>query len=184
MMKKVSKIDFSKHVLNILEYPDIKIYEFKKPDTVVHGITIIVGKGITSVTGDFGNWIFCREFHLKKGDYVSRGYLDEKLEIYSVQKSDKFDSEQTLKLIKEFKKDFKDYHGRKMNEEEKEWLQLLIDSVDDEIEYTNIAYREKPSDVEYESVPFGEVRHRHLDIVYDAMNEICDRCPTITLKNI
>lgn len=173
-MKRVTSVDFTKHKLNIIKYDDIVIYEFKKPGTVINGLTFINAKGVMTVTGDFGNWVFCREFHPKNKDYVGRYYLDEKLEILSQQTTSKFDSEVTLKLIKDFKKEFKDYHGRKMNEEEKEWINDLIYYSDDEYEYTYYAYRKKPESIDYDEVPFGKKRHIWLDIVYDAFNEICD----------
>ncbi len=56
---------------------------------------------------------------------------------------------------------------------EKEWIEQLENNVDDEHEYTYLAYREKPSTIDYESVPFGEKRHFCLDCVYDGFDECC-----------
>ena len=77
-----------------------------------------------AVTGDIGNWIFCREFHPKAGknNYASRSYMDEKLRISSEQKSEKYDSEEALKEISKFKEEFESYYGRRMNKTEKEWV--------------------------------------------------------------
>lgn len=128
-----------------------------------------------TVTGDFGNWVFCREFHpsSKNESGVSAGYWDEKLQILSVQKPNEYNAEETLKEIKEFKDNFSDYHGRDMNEEEKEWIESLEQSVDDEFHYAHIAYRENPSSIEYENVPFGKKRHFWLDAVYDGFDALC-----------
>ena len=65
-----------------------------------------------------------------------------------------------------------------MNEEEVDWIESLQNNVDDEHEYVHIAYREKPNNIDYESVPFGTKRHFWLDAVYDAFDEMCQ-----TLKN-
>lgn len=173
-MEQISNIDFSEHKLKITEYPTITIYDFKKPKTVTCGIKFIVGEGVTSVTGDFGNWVFCREFYPTTGDGVSRGYFDEKLEIYSVQKSSKFDSEKTLNRIQEFIDEFVEYYNREPNEEELDWLERLECEVYDEFSYINVAYRETPPSIEYENVPFVESRHPQLNIVYDAFNKICE----------
>jgi hypothetical protein len=173
-MKRKTSVDFTNHKLNIIKHDDIVIYEYKKPGTIINGLTFINAKGVMTVTGDFGNWVFCREFHPKKDDYVSRGYMDEKLQIASEQTSHKFDSETTVNLIKEFKKQFKSAYGRKMNDEEKDWVKDLIYHSDDQHEYIYYAYREKPTTIDYESVPFGKKRHIWLEIIYDAFNEICD----------
>jgi hypothetical protein len=174
-MKKRTNIDFSKHELKITQLEGVLIHEFKRPDTRNCMLVFINTCGVMTVTGDFGNWVFCREFHPSADDNsgVCSGYWDEKLEISSVQKSDKYDAEETLKLIKEFKKSFVDYQGREMNEDEIDWIEQLEENVDDEYEYTYLAYREKPRDIDYESVPFGKKRHFWLDAVYDGFDEIC-----------
>ena len=174
-MNRRTKIDFSRHELKITKLEGVLIHEFKRPDTINCMLVFINTRGVMTVTGDFGNWVFCREFHPSADNEqcVSGGYWDEKLEISSVQKSDKYDAEQTTKLLKEFKETFEDSFGREMDEDEKEWIEQLENNVDDEHEYTYLAYREKPKDIDYESVPFGEKRHFWLDAVYDGFDEIC-----------
>ena len=174
-MKKRTNIDFSRHELKVTKLDGVLIHEFKRPDTRNCMLVFINTCGVMTVTGDFGNWVFCREFHPSADNEsgVSGGYWDEKLEISSVQKSDKYDSEETLKRIKEFKETFEESYGREMSEEELEWVEQLENNVDDEHEYIYLAYREKPSHIDYESVPFGEKRHFWLDAVYDGFDEIC-----------
>lgn len=173
-MDKVSSIDFSKHELKVTQHEGIVIYEFTKPDTIVHGLTYINAKGVLAVTGDFGNWIFCREFHLSPNGHVDRNYWDEKLEILSEQKPYQFSSEETQGCIAEFVDEFPEYYDREMNDEEKEWIEKLYYNVDDEFDYKIVAYRENPNTIDYESVPYGEDRHFWLDVVYDAFNEMCE----------
>ena len=176
-MKKRTSIDFSRHELKITKSEGVLIHEFKRPDTRNCMLVFINTCGVMTVTGDFGNWVFCREFHPSANNEsgVSGGYWDEKLEISSVQKSDKYDAEETSKRIDEFKKTFEERYGREMNEDEMDWVEQLENNVDDKHEYIYLAYREKPKDIDYESVPFGEKRHFWLDAVYDGFDAICDK---------
>ena len=175
-MGKRSNIDFSKHELKITELDGVLIHEFKRPDTRNCMLTFINARGVMTVTGDFGNWVFCREFHPSAdGDGVSGGYWDEKLEIASAQKSHRFDSKETEKRINEFKETFEESYGREMSEEESDWVEQLENNVEDEYEYIYIAYREIPEDFDYESVPFGEKRHVWLNAVYDGFDAMCEK---------
>jgi hypothetical protein len=174
MKKRETSVDFSNHELKVTESERVTIYEFKKPGTIVNGLTFIVGVGVTTVTGDFGNWVFCREFHPKPKDYVSRGYFDEKLRIASEQTCEAFDSEETLKEIENFKYTFYESFDREMTDEEEDWIQSLIDNVYDDFQYKYIAYREMPNSLDFDYAPFGKKRHVWLEIVYDAFNEMCD----------
>lgn len=76
-----TKVDFSSHELKITSLSgEGSKYELKKPDTIIHSVVFFVLGGITAVTGDFGNWIFCREFHPNiSGENVSDRYWVEKL---------------------------------------------------------------------------------------------------------
>lgn len=168
-------IDFSKHEFTVQDLGPIMVYKLKKPDTIIHNLTFIVGLGVTTVTGDFGNWVFCREFHPVKNDYISRGYADEKLTILSVQKPYVFDTDTVLKEIDELVEDWEYKFGREPNEEDLEWIEALRENAHDELDYLYVAHREKIDDIEHEDVPDGEARHRWLEVVYDAFNEMCDR---------
>ena len=173
---KRTEIDFSKHVLKVTALDGVTIYEFKNPDTIHCMLTFINTCGVMTVTGDLGNWVFCREFHPSgnSDSGVSAGYWDEKLQIASEQKAKKYDAEETSRLIKEFREGFEDNYDRVMNKEELEWVKRMEESVDDEHEYVYVAYREKPSSIDYESVPFGEKRHFWLNAVYDGFDAMCE----------
>lgn len=168
-----SLFDFSKHELKITENDSVKIYEFKRPDTTNCMLVFINCNNVLTVTGDLGNWVFCREFHPTPDGFVSGSYWDEKLEISSVQKAKVYDSEETAKLIKEFKDSFEDSYGREMNEYESEWVEELENNVEDEHEYIYIAYRRTPSSIDCEQVPFGKKRHVWLNAVYDGFDAMC-----------
>ena len=175
MIGKRTGIDFSKHEVIVTDVDGLLIHHLKIPNTICNNIKYINTNGIMAVTGDFGNWIFCREFHPSTEGGASAGYWDEKLEISSQQKAKKYDAEETVKRINEFEETFPDYFGREMNEEEKDWVQRLRRNVDDEYEYIYIAYRDSPSSIDSEAVPFGKVRHKWLEIIYDGFDEMCRR---------
>lgn len=170
-------IDFSKHELIITDNEFVNICWLKIPDRMMNNIKFINTNGILAVTGDFGNWIFCREFHPSADGYVSDGYWDEKLRIASVQQSHKFDSEQTIKDIDEFVEEHEYYFetDSDVKEEIEEWIEDLRQASDDETDYINVAYRQNPSWLDCEYVPFGKKRHTWLSIIYDAFDEICNR---------
>lgn len=174
-MKKRTSIDFSRHQLKVTQQDGVLIHEFKRPDTINCALTFINCRGIMSVTGDFGNWIFCREFHpsARNNDLVSDGYWDEKLQTRSKQEAEKYDADTTTELLKDFRFTFSDYFGREMDEEESDWVEQLENNVDDETDYTHLAYREKPYNIDYEYVPFGKKHYYWLDAVYDGFDAIC-----------
>lgn len=180
-MNKRTEIDFSRHELKITQFDGVLIHEFKRPDTRNCMLVFINTCGVMTVTGDFGNWVFCREFHPSANNDggVSGGYWDEKLQIASVQKSHQYDAEETIKRIEEFEKEFQDNYGREMNEAEADWIEELKNNADDEHEYIYLAYRENPDTIDYESVPFGKKRHFWLNAVYDGFEAICEKLKII-----
>lgn len=154
---------------------NLDIWDFKSPTSeYMERIRFINSCGTLTVNGDFGNWVFCREFHPSRDGRVSRGYWDEKLEIASVQESKKFSIEETQELLKDYIEEYADNYET-ISDEVWEWFELLYDCVFDQIEYEEAAYRQKPDHIDYEDVPYGTKRHIWLDIIYDAFNEICKR---------
>jgi len=177
MKNKRTNIDFSRHEVEVIKNEHVLIHKFKRPDTINCMLVFINTCGVMTVTGDLGNWVFCREFHptANKEWSVSGGYWDEKLEISSKQKSHYYDPDKTRKQIEEFKASFEECYGREMNEEEEDWIEQLEYNVDDEHEYVYVAYRCNPGDIDYESIPFGTKRHFWLDAVYDGFDALCNK---------
>lgn len=169
---KRSTIDFSKHELEIIKNENVLIHILQRPNSSICKVVFINTMGVCSVTGDFGNWIFCREFHPSKDGQVSGSYWDEKLRMHSVQDSSEFDTEQTEKDIDYY---VENYVSENTSQEELDWIEELRENTDDEYNYIHKAYRDYPSDVDTESIPFGKVRNPRLNIIYDAFDEICSR---------
>jgi hypothetical protein len=230
---KRTGINFSEHEVIITEQEGLLVHYFKKPNTIMNSIKFINTNGILAVTGDFGNWIFCREFHPSADGYVSEGYWNEKLSINSEQTCSKFDSEETEKelqkmldehqVLEDILNDFKEYNNidedldndnlikeinskddlifkdsgninvptndlddilgifeyeEYLKEEDKEFIEELISSVDDELDYTSTAYRNSyysGTRFDYENIPYYKTTHRWLLIIYDGFDEICRR---------
>ncbi len=164
-----TKIDFSKHEVLITDTEELKVWHLKKPDTYMDSIMFINTNGILAVTGDYSNWIFCREFHPSAKGGASTGYWREKLQISSCQEPMKYDSEKTAARIEEMLKD------EEWSEESKEYLESILTDTDDELTYTYRAYREMPNGWDYESVPFEKSFNYHFLAVLDGFDELCER---------
>lgn len=182
-MKNRTGIDFSKHVhtTDIYKCGDkvIQVDHFKIPGTRMNAIEFINTDEILSVTGDFGNWIFCRPFTPSANGSVSDGYWLEKLRTASCQVPGTFDSEEITKEIQEkIETGLEEYgyHGEKLKQA-KEWFKELLSETDDELDYTHKAYRDyhKPNFIEYDEIPFCKKVNNWLLIIFDAFEEMCLR---------
>ena len=83
--KRCEYLDLSKHEFSYTHIPktgcmrtDVDIYKFAKPGTYCESFTFINAEGIMTVTGDWGNWVFCREFIPSPAGYASGSYWVEK----------------------------------------------------------------------------------------------------------
>ncbi len=158
-------VDFSGHELHVVKTDEILIHHLKKPDTHYDSIKFINTQDVMSVTGDFGNWIFCREFHPS---------IDgcEKLVTASTQKP----YELLQGEIDEFEENPNDYSSDQ--EQQEEFLEYLKDCQhhsDSEFEYTSFAYTNNHNLMEAEDVPYGETIQTWLQIIFDGFEDICSR---------
>lgn len=178
-MKNRTGVDFSKHELNIIKDNNCTIHDLKKPGSdYCQRIKFINTCGVLVVTGDYGNWIFCREFHPSKKEKVSDHYWIEKAQINSTQKPTEFDSNATDTYIQQgIASDLEEYgYGGDKLEEMKKYYTDLLDYVHlSEWEYISYAYNNYPSFVDVEQVPFVKSTNIQLQVVFDAFDEICDR---------
>jgi len=167
---KRSGYDFSKHEVTVKQTEDFLLHDLKKPNTVCGRVTFINTHGVMVVTGDFGNWIFCREFHPSPESGVSGSYWVEKLQIASTQVPEQYDPKKTEELIRER------LEGEDISEDEKEYYENLLQRIDESEEvYKSIAYMERPSSIDCEGVPYCESTKPWLKCVFDAFDEICTR---------
>lgn len=164
-------VDFSKHELIIINNADYKMHYLKLPDTITRSVKFINTQGIMAVTGDYGNWIFCREFIPDRSGKTSERYWIEKLKISSCQDPYKFNTEAARKEILESLKSFSDSYSH----EERVWLKELYQAADDG-EYTFIAKAmDHPNSFDCECIPTGKEVDWYLLVIMDAFDEICDR---------
>jgi hypothetical protein len=171
--------DFSKHELIVSENDLVSIYWLKKPDSLYsHSVKFINSCGVLAVTGDYGNWIFCREFHPGKDGFVSDGYWKEKLRINSIQESDIYDPVGTEKQIHyEIKKGLKEYgyEGQELKNIKEFYKDVLLEAVEDEQVYLDKAYNEAPRGFDTECTPHIKKTQPRLNYIFDAFDEICSR---------
>lgn len=176
--EKFSDLDFSKHEMHVTQTDEVLIHHLKLKDTIHHNVKFINTNGILSVTGDYGNWIFCREFHPSSIDYVSAGYWCEKLRNSSEQTGSEFCQKSTIKEIEELLDGElieQGYEGEQL-EEMTEYLKGCLRHVEEgEFWYSAFAYAENPSFTDSEDVPFCKKLKPWLKYVFDAFNECCNR---------
>lgn len=176
MKGKRTGIDFSKHELIVTENEFLTIYHLKKPNTYCDNIKYINTNGILAVTGDYGNWIFCREFHPEPKEGVSEGYWHEKLKILSTQEATEFDGEATKAALLEKLIEYKLEHSEDAREDIIEYYEECINLCDDhELDYTYFAYREQPEGFDYEDVILLKDYKYWLKAVFDGFDEMCLR---------
>ncbi|MDD4970850.1 MAG: hypothetical protein PHT07_15590 [Paludibacter sp.] len=182
MKGKRTGIDFSKHVHTVDVYKhedkEIQVDHFKIPDSMTNYIQFINTDRVLTITGDFGNWVFCRPFVPSIDGYVSDGYWLEKLRILSSQVPGSYDGEATASEIQKLIDEGLQEYGYKGDElkKMKEWYTDLLTYTDDEYEYVYHAYRgyDRPN-IETESIPFCKKLNPWLNIIFDAFDEICRR---------
>jgi hypothetical protein len=178
MIGKRTGIDFSKHEVIVQKNDLVSIYYLKKPNTVIDSIKYINCEGIMSVTGDYGNWIFCREFHPHEMGGVSDGYWVEKLKILSSQEPLEFDKESTEKELLQRLENYKNENSETIDEYDEvvEYFEeCLSQCTEHELDYTYCAYRNIPKEYEYDFVTLIKDEKYWLKAVFDGFDEICRR---------
>ncbi len=174
---KRTGFDFHKHRLETIKDKHVLIHKLKIPGRKLYEVVFINCQGVLSVTGDWGNWIFCREFHPSDHGYVSDSYWLEKLGISSTQKGEVFDSNQTREEIEEGINGGLAEYGYKGDDlkEVISYYKDLLDYVEDEQEYYHFAYNDKPDFIDPDDVPLVKNTTHYLNYVFDAFEEICRR---------
>ena len=172
MQGKRTGLEFKDHELKTVQTTGLVIHQLKKPNTLCDNIKFINTSGVLVVTGDYGNWIFCREFHPSEDGRVSDGYWKEKLQQSSTQKPDEFDEEGTIKEIKELLEG-----SEGLTEEETEYLENCLSEAEcGEFDYNIVAHRSNVGRfADHENVPGRTKTIYWLLAVFDGFEEICRR---------
>ena len=178
LRKKRTNVNWSKHELIVKSDSLTKIWELKKPNTYTGRVVFINSCGVMSVTGDYGNWIFCREFHPSLDGYVSDCYWCEKLRIGSTQSDRNYDASATMEEIeKQLNGGLEDegYEGEKLKTY-KDYLETCLEHVDEEIDYNYHAFSyDMPDFLTAEDVIRMTKMPFWLEVIFDAFEEVCRR---------
>ena len=173
MIGKRSGIDFSTYRLEVIQEGGTLIHKVRYPGyDKMYAVTFINTQGKMFVTGDYGDWIFNRGFHPSEEGQVSDSYWLEKMRIGTSQVLSKFDGDGTYKELEELLNNTDD----PLDDEEREYIEELMECADDEIEYTYKAYRElrMPGRFnDYDYVPFCKELNAWISIVFDYFEFVC-----------
>lgn len=173
MIGKRSQIDFSEFTLEVIQEGSTLIHKVRKTNhSHWYAVTFINTQGKMFVTGDYGEWIFNREFHPSEEGQVSDGYWLEKMRTGTSQVVSMYDGDATYKELKELL-DNEDNH---LNEEEREFIEELMGCAEDEVEYTYKAYRELNAPgrfSDYFDIPFCKKLNAWVPIIFDYFEFVC-----------
>ena len=184
MKGKRTGIEFENHELIINDNDYASVYHLKKPNSVISNIKFINTNGILAVTGDYGNWIFCREFHPSADGFVSDGYWIEKVKTLSCQEPLEFDIDETVEDLKEKKEQYlednqivEEFTDEDDLDEVVKYYRECIERAEyEDVEsYKNYAYNNMPRNFDYDDVVFVESPKFWLKAVFDGFDEICRR---------
>ena len=146
-------------------------YKFVDKETEKAEICFVIYNGVTTVSGDYGNWVFNKPLHPSKEWLpINIPYLLEKLRMYSTQQPCVWDEQEALAGVNEWVK-----CRENITDEEIDWAQQLIYSVETEHEYIHVAYYNKPESVNTEDVPISKKLNPQLVIVFQAFEHICKK---------
>lgn len=182
---KRTQQDWSQHkwrreVFTNPEGKEITIDHLQKGNSNAHYILFINDTRGLTVRGDYGNWVFCRNF-IPSADTesISGGYWMEKLTIGSTQKFEFLDFEC---IEQDFKDRFEgwmfenDYNTSQLEEIE-EWKNEMLEALEgkDRIDYLYKAYR-TPNPIGWSCEDFPHDHKKipvRLNILFDGFEEIC-----------
>lgn len=175
-----TEFDFSEHELIVNNSGDLLVHTLKhKEYNRMYRFDFINTNGIMVVTGDYGNWMFCREFHPSADGMVSDYYWCEKIKISSTQEPFEFDNDATEKLILEGINgglETDGFTGDGLETMIEYYEDILLYNVNESGErYMINAYDNMPSFCDGESIPHITKIKYWLLCVFDAFEEICRR---------
>jgi hypothetical protein len=186
---KRSGVDWSEHLVDVYTTEDIAIHALVIPGRgAFKSVKFINSHGIMAVTGDYGHWIFSREFNPDDPNVdkeVCDRYWCEKASYNSTQELYEFDPNATHEIIKEWKQEILDEaEGAELSERDKKRIEFW-DACDELVDQDNALYYKvracdlKPGFMDYDQVPYQKSIKPWLLIVFDAWEEICRQGKTL-----
>jgi hypothetical protein len=169
------------------EGKEIRVDHFQVGSNSTFYIQFINTDRVLTVTGDFGNWVFCRPFVPSSKGFVSEGYWIEKLKLKSCQSFDRLDSDGIREeLNRLYTSGLKEYglFGEEL-EDCREWISELKGYCDNQTEYLYHAFYDpyKPDGLDLELIPEYKHKPRGLDFVFDSFDIICERMKKGEIKD-
>lgn len=175
---KRTRINFSNHILETNTAYYLSTYHLKKANnSVTNNIKFIITNGVTIVTGDFGNFMFCREFIPSKDEFVDDSYWLGKFEMHSEQIGKEYSEEETIKELEYQIESGLEEYGYENNKliDAKLYYEDLLNYTDNSNDYLTYIDKTIPSFLERENIPYVKTIKYNLLIVFDAFDEICKR---------
>lgn len=185
MQPKRTSIDFSNHVHTVKKYyhgdEHIRVDSFKRPGSSVYKVQFLNNDNTLTVSGDLGNWVFCRPFIPHANGGVSDRYWIEKLKINSIQKFEELDLDGIAEDIREMLDGGLEEYGYddvKLSILE-EWLKCLLNHIDSGNDYVYIYHAyfsyDVPRFIDHDFLPHYKKENIQLNGVFDAFDEMCRR---------
>jgi hypothetical protein len=176
---KRSGVDWSKHVVSTDPHGNtVVIHTLGIPGSKMQEVVFINCQGVMTVTGDYGIWVFNREFMPSpKESEVIEHYWCEKATGNTSQEIYEFDPEGTEALIDEWivalKQESPEGHSGQENVLI-DYLESCRSIIHDGDQYYRVrAHDLKPNSVDRDQVPYQSKIKTWLLIVFDAWEEIC-----------
>lgn len=133
-------------------------------------IKVIIGEGITTVTGYYGNWIIDEE--LIMGELPSLKEFIDLVTQNSNQLVIDYHPDIAKEEIVKFAQTHKDKYGYEPTDETYGWLDKLTKSIDDEVSFDYVLLYEKPDYINVEDSPIGRDIDMELIIVYQMIEQL------------
>jgi hypothetical protein len=177
---KRSKVDWSQHEHSCLPLGnDCVIDELSIPGKgAFKSVKFINSQGIMAVTGDYGVWVFNREFipSSQEGEVIEHYWCEKAPSCHLYD----FDPEATHALITEWKNELMEVSEGQLSDNDRKRIEYW-DACDEIVDQDSPMYYQvracdlKPSFLDYDEVPYQKSIKPWLLVVFDAWEEICRR---------
>ena len=177
---KRTGVEFGAHDVTTITDSHVTSYLFSVGTKYMGSIRFTNAFGVMTVTGDYGNWVFCREFFPNAIDVgVCESYWLEKLRTYSEQDPYEFDEEETRKEIECWLDGTHEYfdEDRPLTNDESVYLSMCLLALDQgELQYIHVAHFENVGRFkDHDRVPLVKKPKYALQVIFDAWDCMVER---------